>query len=62
MGLQFKGLGFVGIKVHEIVGSLDLDFEWSCCLGLEIEKGVLVGNIIQSNNGRTKLRQRTNRK
>ena len=23
---------------------VDLDFEWSCCLGLETERVVLVGN------------------
>lgn len=48
VGLQFEGLGLVGIGDLEIVGfvdldlDLDLDLEWSCCLGLE--SGVLVGN------------------
>ena len=50
VGLQFEGLGLVGIGDHEIVRfvdldldlDLDFDFVWSCCLGLET--GVLVGN------------------
>lgn len=54
VGLQFEGLGLVGIGDLEIVGfvdldlDLDLDFEGSCCLGLETESGVLVGNEWES--------------
>ena len=34
-------LGFVlGLETVRV----DLDFEWSCCLGLETERAVLVGN------------------
>ena len=50
VGLQFEGLGLVEIGDHEIVGfvDLDLDFEWSCCLDLETQRGVLVGNEWES--------------
>ena len=46
----------MGIRDHEIVGSLDLDFEWSCCLALETERCVLVGNEWE-NSGSVCVRQ-----
>ncbi|KAM3695500.1 hypothetical protein ACJW31_07G136700 [Castanea mollissima] len=46
VGLQFKGLGFVrlGIMRLWVLLILILIFEWSCCLALETERGVLVRN------------------
>ena len=46
MGLQFKGLGFVGLGIMRlwVLLILILIFEWSCCLALEIERGVLDRN------------------
>ena len=40
--LGFAGVCLVGLGL-EIV-RVDLDFKWSCCLGLETERVVLVGN------------------
>ena len=33
--VYFLAIWFVGSRDHEIVGPLDFDFEWLCCLGLK---------------------------
>ena len=42
VGLQFKGFGFVGLGIMRLWVLLILIFifDWSCCLALEIERGV----------------------
>ena len=40
--LGFAGVCLVGLGLETV--RVDLDFKWSCCLDLETERVVLVGN------------------